>query len=151
MTKTATERVYDYQLSTLIDLLSIVTLKSIKLGCNNQEKKKAYEEEARLIMHDINLIIRQKSHLIKDWGMLIRAIQVNMLSNDTIWENETKARLGGREQDHLLPFTHSVNGIRMRAGNMIAYQVDERHDLNLDRVNDEISEDRGYDWNGLFD
>ena len=144
-------RKYLSQLAYLIDLLSIVTLKSIKLGCNNPEKKKAYEEEARLIMHDIDLIVREKIDKIKDWGMFIRAIQVIMLANETIWSNETIARLGGSGQDHLLPFTHSVNGMRMRAGNVIVDQVDERHDLNLDRVNDEISKERGYDWNGLFD
>ena len=88
---------------------------------------------------------------IKDWGKFIRAVQVNMLANETIWANETLARKGTDKQNYLLPFTHSVNGIRMRAGNVIAYQVDERHDLNLDRVNDEISLERGYDWNGLFD
>ena len=73
-----------------------------------------------------------------------------MLSNETIWANETKAREGGKSQNHLLPFTHSVNGMRMRAGNVIANQIGERKDLNLDRVNDKISLERGYDWNGLF-
>lgn len=140
---------YQYQLSTLIDLLSIVTLKSIKLGVD-PIKKKAYEDEARLIMHDIDLILRTKINQIKDLGLFIRAIQVNMLANSTIWENETLARQGGSSQNHLLPFTHSVNGMRMRSGNVIAFQVGERHDLNLDRVNDEISKERGYDWNGLF-
>jgi len=140
-------RKYEYQISELIDKLSIITLKSIKLGCNNPEKKKAYEEEAQLIVHDINLIIQTKK--VKDWGLFIRAIQVNMLANETIWQNETKARLGGKEQNHLLPFTHSVNGMRMRAGNVIAYQVGERKDLNIDRVNDKISEERGYNWNLL--
>jgi len=148
---TPKSRKYEYQLSTLIDLLSIVTLKSIKLGVNNPEKKKAYEEEARLIMHDIDLILKEKIKDIKDLGLLIRAVQVNMLANETIWSNETLARQGGSSQNHLLPFTHSVNGMRMRAGNVIAYQVGERKDLNLDRVNDEISRERGYDWSGLFD
>lgn len=144
-------RYYEYQLSTLIDLLSIINLKSIKLGCNNPEKKKAYEEEAKLIMRDIHTLLTKYKNKIKDLGLLVRAIQIGQLSNETIWENETKARLGGRNQDHLLPFTHSVNGMRMRAGNVIAYQVGERKDLNLDRVNDEISKQRGYDWSGLFD
>ena len=144
-------RYYEYQLSTLIDLLSIINLKSIKLGCNNPEKKKAYEEEAKLIMRDIHTLLTKYKNKIKDLGLLVRAIQIGQLSNETIWENETKARLGGRNQDHLLPFTHSVNGMRMRAGNVIAYQVGERKDLNLDRVNNEISNKRGYDWSGLFD
>lgn len=143
-------RKYEYQLSTLIDLLSIVTLKSVKLGVD-PIKKGAYEEEARLIMHDINLILKDKISSIEDLGLLVRAIQVNMLANETIWSNETLARQGGASQNHLLPFTHSVNGMRMRAGNVIAYQAQERKDLNLDRVNDKISEERGYNWNGLFD
>lgn len=144
-------RKYEYQLSALIDTLSIITLKSIKLGCNNPDKKKAYEDEARLVMHDINLLIDKYKNKIKDWGIFVRAVQVNMLANHVIWENETLARGGGNTQNHLLPFTHSVNGMRMRAGNVIAYQVGERYDLNLDRVNDEISRERGYDWSGLFD
>lgn len=142
-------RKYLPTLSYLTDVLSIITLKSIKLGCNNLNKKKEYEKEAREIMHDIDLILKEKK--IKDWGKFIRAIQINMLANETIWANETKAREGGRKQDYLLPFTHSVNGMRMRAGNVIAYQTGERKDLNLDRVNDEISKLRGYDWNGLFE
>jgi len=144
------DRKYFPTLSYLIDLLGILTLKSIKLGCKNPEKKKAYEDEAKEVMHDIDLIIRQKGKKIKDWGLLIRAIQVGLLANETIWQNETLARQGGKKQDYLLPFTHSVNGIRMRAGNVIAHQIGERKDLNLDRVNDKISQERGYDWNGLF-
>ena len=138
------KRKYLPTLSYLIDVLSIITLKSVKLN-----HKEEYEEEARLVMHDIDLILKKMN--IKDWGKFIRAVQVNMLANETIWVNETKAREGGRKQDHLLPFTHSVNGMRMRSGNVIAFQAGERKDLNLDRVNDEISKIRGYDWNGLFD
>lgn len=140
-------RKYEYQLSELIDRMNILTLKSIKLGCNNQEKKKAYEEEIQLVLYDINLLINKYKNKIKDWGLFLRACCINMLANECIWENETEARLGGPSQNHLLPFTHSVNGVRMRAGNIIAYQVQERKDLNLDRVNDEISRQRGYDWN----
>ena len=144
-------RKYLPTVSELIDRLSIVTLKSILLGVNNPKKKKAYEEEARLIMYDINLLIKSKRNSIKDWGKLIRAIQINTIANRVIWENETLAREGGRSQDKLLPFTHSTNSIRMRASNSIAYQLNERKDLNLDRVNDKISKKRGFDWNSLFD
>lgn len=145
------ERKYLPEMPELIDRLNIVTLKSIKLGCKNPEKKKAYEEEARLIMHDINEIMKDKLDSVEDWGRLFRAVCVNMLTNETIWANETLARQGGPSQNHLLPFTHSVNGMRMRAGNAIVAQLGGRKDLNLDRVNDVISEERGYDWNGLFD
>lgn len=143
------KRKYLPELSELIDRLGIVTLKSIKLGAGHPEKKKVYEVEAREIMHDIDLIMRAKK--VSDWGKLIRATQIGMLANHVIWENETLARSEGDKQSNLLPFTHSVNGMRMRAGNEIVAMTGGRKDLNLDRVNDEISEKRGYDWNGLFD
>jgi hypothetical protein len=132
--------------SEIIDRLSIVTLKSIILGCNNPEKKKAYEEEASLIMSDLTEIMKKESKKIKDWGVFIRAIQLDMLANRLVWENETLARAGGRSQDHLLPFTHSVNSIRMRAGNFISAQLQERKDLNLDRCVDMICKERGFDF-----
>lgn len=138
-------RKYLLELPELVDKLSIVTLKSIKL-----KNKKEYENEAQLIMHDINLLINEKLKDVKDWGKLIRAIQIIMFTNETIWQNETLARQGGPSQNHLLPFTHSVNGMRMRAGNAIVAQLGGRKDLNLDRVNDKISEERGYNWHGLF-
>ena len=138
------ERKYLPELPELVDRLSIVTLKSIKLS-----NKKEYEEEARLIMHDINLLMKDAKPT--DWGVVVRAIQVNMLANETIWANETLARQGGEKQNHLLPFTHSVNGVRMRAGNALVAQMNGKKDLNLDRVNDKVCEERGYDFGGLFE
>lgn len=129
-------------LAFLIDLLSIVTLKSIILGCNNPEKKEAYEKEARDIMISL-------SNMGHD-GEFIRAVQINMLANRLIWENETKARQGGKEQNHLLPFTHSVNGLRMRAGNAMLNRSGGRKDLNIDRLNEELCKEFGYDFSGLF-
>lgn len=142
------KRKYLPELSELIDRLGIVTLKSIKLGCGNPEKKEAYEEEATMIMHDIHELMKDQK--ISDWGSFVRAVQVGMLANETIWANESSARAEGYNDGHKLLFTHSVNGMRMRAGNEIVKQTGGRYDLNLDRVNDKISEERGYDWNGLF-
>lgn len=133
----------------LADLLSIVTLKSIILGCNNEEKKHAYEQEAREIMYSINNRLRKLK--IRDHGKYIRAIQLNMLSNRLIWENETKARLGGSEQNHLLPLTHSINGLRMRSGNAILNEVGGRKDMNIDRLNDELCKTYGFDFGRLFE
>lgn len=144
------KRKYLPTMADLIDRLSIDTLKSIKLGLGNPEKKANYEQEASEIMHDIDLLMRDNPDKIKDWGAFIRGIQLDMLANETIWANETRAREGGPGHDHLLPFTHSVNGVRMRAGNVISEQLGHRIDLNLDRVNDEISAERGYDWSGIL-
>jgi len=129
---------WEPSVSFLIDLLSIVTLKSIILGCNNPEKK-----EAREIMNKLDSLGEN--------GKKIRAIQINMLANRLIWENETKARQGGKEQNHLLPLTHSINGLRMSAGNALVAQTGGRKDLNLDRLNLELCKEFGYDFGGLFD
>jgi len=137
------ERKWLPELAEVIDRLSIVTLKSIKL-----EHKEEYEREAGELMHDIDLLFKSKK--IEDFGKLVRAIQVGMLANELIWANETLARQGGRKQDYLLPFTHSVNSIRMRAGNVIAKMIGGRKDLNLDRVVDDVCKERGYDFNDLF-
>jgi hypothetical protein len=55
-----------------------------------------------------------------------------MLANRVIWENESKARDGGDEQDQLLKFTHSINGVRNTAKNVISEAVGERVDHKID-------------------
>lgn len=132
----------------LTDLLSIVTLKSIKLGCNNPEKKAAYEQEADELMVSLNNMCKDLA--VDDYGKFIRSIQLNTLANEFIWANETKARLGGKEQNHLLPLTHSINGLRMRAGNAMINQTGGRKDLNLDRLNEELCREFGLDFSNLF-
>jgi hypothetical protein len=128
----------------LIDRLVIVTLKSIKIP----ENKKEYEIEAHLIMNDIDEIIKEKNVTIS--GQMIRAIIVNAIANETIWANESKARLGGDEQDKLLKFTHSVNGIRNDAKNVISQIIGERKDLKLDCLAAELCKERGYDFGGIL-
>ena len=140
---TKNELNWEPSIAFLIDLLGIVTLKSIILGCNNPEKKEAYENEAQQIINSLDSKGQN--------GKLIRAIQIGMLSNRLIWENETKARQGGREQDHLLPFTHTLNGMRLRAGNAIVNQTGGRKDLNLDRVDEDLCKKYGYNFGGLFE
>ena len=130
-------------LAELIDRLGIITLKSIKLN-----HKKEYEEEAKLIMYDINQLMQKQK--VRDWGKLVRAIQIGILANEFIWANETKARQGKGTQDHLLPLTHSINGLRMRAGNSIINQTGGKKDLNLDRLNEELCKKFGYDFGGLL-
>jgi len=138
------EREWEPSLAFLIDLLSIINLKSIKLS-----HKEEYEQEAREIMNSINK--RFKTIKIKDYAKFIRAVQISQEANELIWANETKARLGGREQDHLLPLTHSINGLRMRAGNAIINQTGGRKDLNLDRLNNEICKNNNLNFERLFD
>ena len=134
------KRKYMPTIAQLIDRLCIVTLKSIKIP----ENKKEYEKEAHEIMHDLDVLLG------KNKGQLIRAIQVNSLANETIWTSESKARLGGNDQDKLLKFTHTINGIRNAAMNVISQITGERKDLKLDCLAAELCKERGYDFGGIF-
>ncbi len=138
--KSDTNRKYMPTISELIDRLCIVTLKSIKIP----ENKKEYEKEAKEIMHDIDLVLKTKK--IGNYGQFIRAVQMNAITNETIWANESKARSGGSEQDKLLKFTHAVNGVRNLSKNVISNELDERQDLKLDCLAAEVCKERGYDW-----
>ena len=140
VTKSKVERKYMPTIAQLIDRLSIVTLKSIKIP----ENKKEYEKEAQEIMHDLDLVIG------KNQGQFIRAIQVNAIANEIIWQNESSARKGGTEQDHLLKFTHSVNGVRNQAMNVISHITGERKDLKLDCLAAEACKTQGYDFGGVL-
>lgn len=134
------ERNYVYSTSQLIDRLSIVTLKSIKIS----ENKVEYEKEAEQIMADLDLILGDNQ------GKLIRAIQINAIVNEIIWANESKARAGGDEQDKMLKFTHSVNGVRTAAMNAISNILKERKDLKVDCIAAEACKQNGYDFSGIL-
>jgi len=134
-------RKYLPTIAQLIDRLSIVTLKSIKIF----ENKAEYEKEAHEIMNDLDELLG------KDQGQLIRAIQINAKINEMIWSNESKARQGSNEQDHLLKFTHALNRVRNQAMNVISNITGERKDLKLDYMDAEMTKKFGYDFGLLFD
>ena len=139
------KRKYMPTIAQLIDRLSIATLKSVKIP----ENKKEYEEESHEIMHDLNLLYVLKK--IKNPGQFLRAVQVNAIANEIIWQNESKARQGGAEQDHLLKFTHSVNGVRSQAMNVISHLTGERKDLKIDCLAADICKKEGYDFGGIWE
>ena len=118
------ERKYLPTLAELIDRLSIIQLKVIFLP----GQADAYNAERELIEHDIDLLLADKKLAAND----VRAIMVIMLANSTIWANESKARQGGDDQDKLLKFTHSINGLRNQAKNIIASGASERIDIKTD-------------------
>lgn len=132
----------------LIDRLSIVQMKAIFIS----ENKEAYEKEIELIIHDIDEVLKEQTKYAGDGvhcivsGKMIRAMLVIMLTNRFIWENESKARAGGNEQDKLLKLTHSINGVRNTAKNVIAQEMGERVDLKIDALAAELTEEFG-NWN----
>jgi len=128
--------------SDLVDKLSICQLKQIYIP----ENADSYKQEIEDILHDIDLIIEEKD--IQFTAKLLYYSQIIMLANKTIWESESKARAGGSEQDKLLKFTHSINGVRNTAKNLISQLLDERMDLKVDCLATDLPEEFG-NW-GIF-
>lgn len=158
---TNSERKYLPTFADLIDRLSICILKKIWIPDNSEE----YQKEIDLIKHDIDLILNLKSGLVPHEGEIIpegrkkiagsfffmdsnmiEAFMIVMLSNRVIWENESKARQGGDEQDKLLKFTHSINGVRNTAKNIISNEIGERKDLKIDCLAANLPKEFG-NWN----
>jgi hypothetical protein len=141
------ERKYLPTFAELVDRLSIVLLKSIFIP----ENRDAYLEEMKLIEHDID-------HMLFDPNVdrptdinanALRAILMIAFANREIWLNESEARSGGSEQDKLLKFSHSINGVRAQAKNILAARMGERTDLKTDSFAAEFGDAYG-NWN-VFD
>lgn len=133
------ERKYNYTFADLLDRLSIAQLKCIFIF----NHKETYLKEVKDIKHDIDLIIKEKN--IKLSSKIVHAIMILMLSNRYIWENESKIREEGndKQQEKLLRLTHSINGIRNNAKNIINGTVGERIDLKVDCLAADLIEEFG--------
>ena len=135
------ERKYLPTLAELVDRLSIVQLKAIWIPENKQD----YNEERALIEHDIDAILEEKFN-VNAWRLTardVRAIMVLMLCNRVIWESESRARAGGDDQDKLLKFSHSINGVRNTAKNVLATAADQRIDLKIDAFAEKLVSEFG--------
>jgi hypothetical protein len=136
-------RKYLPTLAELIDRLSICLLKRIFIP----ENKDGYSKEIELIKHDINLIFKDKD--LQATSDLIWASLIIMLSNRYIWENESNARQGDSQDLNLLKLTHSINGVRSSAKNLVSRELGERVDLKIDCLAAELkSEFQNWD---IFD
>ena len=108
-------RKYLPTLGELIDRLTIVQLKEVKIP----KHKKEYEKEIKDIEHDINQILLDEKYDIDIVdGETIRAIIVLAQMNTHIWVNEDNAR-NGEYKGNKLMLTHGLNGIRNTAKNKI--------------------------------
>jgi len=88
-------------LGELIDRLSIVQLKEVKIPQHKEE----YAKEISDIVHDINEILKEKDRVD---GEFIRAVVVVSQMNAHIWYNEDNARNGVDVGNKLL-LTHGLN------------------------------------------
>jgi hypothetical protein len=130
-------------ISDLVDRLTIVQLKAIFIP----EHREEYIAERALIEHDIDVILAELfARGQRVTASDIHAIAMIMLTNRFIWENESKARAGGDEQDKLLKLTHSVNGQRNAAKNQLARLDGGRKDFKIDCFAESLVADHG-NWN----
>ena len=122
------ERKYLPTFSELIDRLSIIQIKEVLIP----EHKTEYGEEIRDILHDLELILSDSSHLRMQLGAeVIRAVVVLAQMNLHIWVNESEAR-EGKDAGENLRLTHGLNGIRNTAKNKIQEVVGGRKDYKID-------------------
>ena len=117
-------RKYLPTLSELIDRLSINQLKEVFIA----EHKDEYADEIKLILHDIDEILKDEDITLD--ADSIRAIIVLAQMNLHIWHNESAARQGKEGADLFL--THGLNGIRNTAKNKIQEQAGGRKDYKID-------------------
>jgi hypothetical protein len=126
-TKKSKQRKFLPTLGELIDRLSIHQLKEVFIP----ENKKNYAEEMNDIVHDIDLILKEKDVNLD--GDIIRAIIVLSQMNAHIWYNESQVRKGEKGSDNLM-LTHGLNGIRNTAINKIMEVVGGRKDYKVDCI-----------------
>ena len=120
-------------LGELIDRLSIIQIKELKIPNHKEE----YSQEIEDIVHDINQIIKEGDFELD--GEFVRAIVVLSQMNLHIWVNEDNARSGDNQGNQLM-LTHGLNGIRNTAKNKIQERVGGRKDYKIDCIADEFKE-----------
>jgi hypothetical protein len=138
-------RKYLPTLGELIDRLSIIQLKEVKIPQHKEE----YAKEISDIVYDINEILKEKlsDTVAKEHqdqvslidGDFIRAVIVLSQMNTHIWYNEDKARSGENKGNDLL-LTHGLNGIRNTAKNKIQEWDGGRKDYKVDCIAAEFKE-----------
>ena len=126
-TKKSEQRKFLPTLGELIDRLSIHQLKEVFIP----ENKKNYAKEMNDIVHDINMILKEKDITLN--AEIIRAIIVLSQMNTHIWYNESQVRKGEKGTDNLM-LTHGLNGIRNTAINKIMEVVGGRKDYKVDCI-----------------
>ena len=128
------ERKYLPTLSELIDRLTIVQQKELKIP----EHRDEYTKELEAIIHDIEmcLISIPEDTLsyqtnAKNLSIMLRDVIVLTLMNCEIWHNESLERQGKGDGSGLR-LSHSLNGIRNTAKNKIQEMFGGRKDYKID-------------------
>lgn len=125
-----TQRKYLPTVSELIDRLTIVQQKELKIPQNREE----YTQEIQDLLHDIKICLEDSGlNMPIEFTQVIRDIIVLALMNCEIWHNESNFRKGIKTGNNL-ELTHGLNGIRNTAKNKIQEQFGGRKDYKVDNV-----------------
>ena len=128
---------YDYLISELIDLLSIMQIKEIKF--NN--KRKIYSKQMKDISVDINKLIRNKKIDIN--GEIIRKIAFVGISNLLVWELKDLMLSNKKDYDKFLQKALELNIIRNKIFNTMMIDFNE---FDETRKRNEILNKRKRKW-----
>ena len=122
------KRKYLPSIADLLDRLSIDQLKEVFIS----EKKEEYRKEMQNISSDLEELLKGKIITPR----LLRAIIVLAQINTHIWYNERDCRSGEKQDIEKLRLTHSINGIRNNAKNVILQEleIDEGKDFKVDCI-----------------
>jgi hypothetical protein len=120
-------RKYLPTLGELLDRLTITQIKEVKIP----EHKERYAQEIREILHDIDLLLGEKS--VRFDANMLRALVVLAQMNLHIWVNEANYRRGIKDGNNL-ELTHGLNGIRNTAKNVIQNTIGGRKDYKIDCI-----------------
>lgn len=121
-------------ISELIDRLTIVQLKEVKIPEHNE----AYAQEIDDIVHDIQEIMDENPN-IKMTAEMLRAVIVCAQMNAHIWYNESNVR-SGVAGPNMLSLTHGLNGIRNTSKNKIQEVFGGRKDYKIDCIAADFSD-----------
>jgi predicted oxidoreductase (fatty acid repression mutant protein) len=126
-------RKYLPTLSELIDRLTINQIKEVKIP----HHRETYKQEIEDILHDIDQIIKDDKLVLN--SETIRAIIIIAQYNLHIWMNEANYRAGIKNGNDL-ELSHSLNGVRNRAKNIVQSLIGGRTDLKVDCLAAEYSQ-----------
>ncbi len=120
-------RKYHLELGELLDRLTILQLKEVKIP----ETKEQVSKEIEDITHDINIILNTEGRTKQITANFLRDLIILAQFNTHIWYNESEARKGNKDGNMLL-LTHSINGIRCEARNRLQRLLDGRIEKKID-------------------
>ena len=125
-------------LPTFADLIDELTINQIK-QIYFSENKESYTARARLLLHDINLLIEERPVSVS--APLILAVIILAQANLCIWNNKDRMHIDEEHYLELLKLSHQLNGIRNQVKNHLLHFAKEadvavqKSNFNTDGLN----------------